>query len=67
MTAPVSSEVRLVRDIAAQFAHLPRAEAIAQVAAHIERFWAPPMIARLRVESADDPLVEAVTRALSPA
>lgn len=39
--------VRLANDIAAQFAHLPPAEAASRVASHLRMFWDPRMRAQL--------------------
>jgi formate dehydrogenase subunit delta len=55
-------EARLGNDIARQFAHLPEAEAVERLAAHMRSFWTPQMRATLRAlvasGSADlDPLV----------
>jgi formate dehydrogenase subunit delta len=66
-TAP---EVRLGNDIARQFAHRPRAQAVELIASHIERFWDPRMRARLRelVAAGDpdlDPLVVAASSRLT--
>lgn len=49
-------------DIARQFAHLPRPEAISAIATHVQKFWDPRMRTRLRhlVSNGDsgiDPLV----------
>jgi len=43
-TAP---EVRMAHEIAAQFAHRPRAEAAGEIAQHIRSFWDPRMRRRL--------------------
>lgn len=50
-----SPEVRQANDIAAQFAHLPAAEAAAAVEAHVRRFWAPSMRSALVDAAAADP------------
>jgi len=42
-----ASQVRMVNDIAAQFAHLPPEQAAAAVAAHLRSFWDPRMRAGL--------------------
>lgn len=49
-------------DIARQFAHLPRVQAIGAIATHVQKFWDPSMRTRLRhmVSNGDpgiDPLV----------
>ena len=54
-----------VRDMARQFADEPVAEAGERIAAHIRKFWAPPMIDSLVAEvgrgaEADPAVVEAV-------
>lgn len=61
-SAAVPPEARMGNDIARHFAHLPREEAVAAVAAHIQKFWEPRMRTRLRalVNNGDpgmDPLV----------
>lgn len=62
--------LRLAGDIAAQFRHLPDAEAAARIASHIQRFWDPHMRTRLRelVEAAEqdcDPVVARVAALLA--
>lgn len=40
--------VRMVNQIALNFAYLPEEAAAERVAAHLRRFWAPAMLARLQ-------------------
>ena len=40
--------LRMVNQIARNFAYLPEEAAAERVAAHLRRFWAPAMITRLR-------------------
>ena len=47
MTATEPAVVRMGRDIARQFGHLPADSAAEQTAAHIVRFWEPRMRAEL--------------------
>jgi formate dehydrogenase subunit delta len=49
----VPPAMRLATEIAAQFRHVPPAEAAALVAAHIRRFWDPRMRAQLREQVAE--------------
>ena len=65
----LAPEVRLGNDIARQFAHLPEGDAVARIAAHLERFWDPRMRRRLRDRVAHedddlDPLLVAAARGL---
>ncbi len=48
----VEPEVRLVNDIARQFAHLDHEAALAAINDHLDRFWDPRMRARLRGHAA---------------
>ncbi|MFZ2502351.1 MAG: formate dehydrogenase subunit delta [Nocardioides sp.] len=61
-------EVRMGNDIARQFAHLPREQAVVAIAAHIGRFWEPRMRAELqRLSQAgklDDPLLAAAAETI---
>lgn len=45
-------EVRMGNDIARQFAHLPADEAAAAIAAHVDKFWPPPLRTALRERAA---------------
>ena len=64
----LATQVRLANDIAAQFGHLPREQAVAGIANHVRMFWDPRMRAQLlaAVDAGDtelDPLVvEAAAR-----
>ena len=46
-TTTVPSHVRLVNEIAVQFAHRPAEEAAAAIAVHLRAFWEPRMTAAL--------------------
>lgn len=46
---------RMVNQIARNFAHLPEEAAAERVAAHLRRFWAPAMLARVREIAVADP------------
>lgn len=48
-TSTTPPHVRMANDIAAQFQHRPHDEAVAAVADHIRKFWAPRMRAALLV------------------
>ena len=41
--------VRLANDIAAQFHHLPQADGVAAISAHLRNFWDPRMRRQLAV------------------
>jgi formate dehydrogenase subunit delta len=47
-TATVPPHVRMINEIAVQFAHRPAAEAAAAIAAHLCAFWEPRMTAALQ-------------------
>ncbi|HEY0700309.1 MAG TPA: formate dehydrogenase subunit delta [Micromonospora sp.] len=71
-TATTPPHVRLANDISRQFQHRPREEAVAAVADHIRKFWAPRMRAALLVhiqQGADglDPLAVAAAARLPEA
>ncbi|MEJ3654372.1 formate dehydrogenase subunit delta [Actinomycetes bacterium KLBMP 9759] len=59
------SYVRLMNDIAVQFAHRPVEEAAAEIAAHVRAFWDPRMRRDLLafVDRGDDGLEPAGVRA----
>ncbi len=70
MTELLTPEARMGNDIARQFAHLPTSEAVATIAAHVDRFWTPSMRATLRAQAAKgddtlDPLLAAAAANLS--
>lgn len=61
--------MRLAREIAAQFQHVPADRAASEVARHIRLFWDPRMRAQLAAQVAeggadDDPLVVAAVALL---
>jgi formate dehydrogenase subunit delta len=67
MTLP--PHVRLANEIAEQFGHVPRDEAVARIATHIRSFWDPRMrrqlLAHLDAGGADlDPLAAAAAEQL---
>jgi formate dehydrogenase subunit delta len=54
-------------DIARQFAHLPEAEAVERILAHLDRFWDPRMrraLAELATDDGLDPRLAAAARRL---
>ena len=54
-TAERDAVIRMGHDIARQFAHRPREQAVEEVSAHLLKFWEPRMLAELRqVVSAGD-------------
>ena len=62
MSGLLAPEARMGNDIARQFAHLPHDEAVQTIAAHIAKFWGPPMRATLvslaeRGDDSIDPLL----------
>lgn len=69
MTEP--PEVRMGNDIARQFGHVPVDEATRRIADHLQRFWPPPLRAKLlaRVDAGDvtdlDPLVVGAAQRLA--
>ncbi|MHA6631313.1 formate dehydrogenase subunit delta [Pseudonocardia sichuanensis] len=60
-TATVPPHVRMINEIAVQFAHHPTEEAAAAIAAHLRAFWEPRMTAALQAH------VDAGGAGLSPA
>jgi len=47
--------IRMGHDIARQFAHRPREQAVEEVSAHILKFWEPGMRSELSRRIADNP------------
>jgi formate dehydrogenase subunit delta len=57
----VPPHVRLVNEVAVQFAHRPPGEAAVDIAAHLRAFWEPRMTAALLAHvDADGPGLEPV-------
>ncbi len=55
----VTPEARMGNDIARQFGHLADEEAVARIAAHLDRFWEPRMRETLHaLVAADDPTLD---------
>jgi formate dehydrogenase subunit delta len=69
---PVTTQVRMANDIAAQFRHLPHDDAVAGIADHLRRFWDPRMRAQLTThvgaggEGLDPLVAEAIERLVAP-
>ena len=65
MSTHLAPEARMGNDIARQFAHLADDEAVARIAAHIDKFWEPRMRQALQglAAAGDDTLDQRLTAA----
>ena len=68
MSGTDTPELRMVSEIARQFADEPDAESAAKITAHLRKFWAPALIDAL-IDDADggaglDPVVATVVESL---